>query len=123
LVYRNSSGNASSMKCFDGEVWVTPSLLVHGDQVTTGTMRGDRLVAGTEVVAPHLRGGTGDFTGKVTARDGSYVEKVEIGSVGGYRAYIKSVTNSGHNMIVVEGPSGDVMFAVQGNGGFYSVGG
>ncbi|MCG3726324.1 hypothetical protein [Vibrio cincinnatiensis] len=123
LTYRNTDGSASSMKRFNGSGWTAPTMIIHGDQVTLGTMHGNRLVAGTEVVAPHLRGGTGDFTGEVTAKDGSFIDKVEIGSVGGYRAFIKSVANAGHNMIVIENPSGDVVFSIQGNGNLYSIGG
>ncbi|NNN44720.1 MULTISPECIES: hypothetical protein [unclassified Vibrio] len=123
LTYRNTDGSASSMKRFTGSGWTAPTMIIHGDQVTLGTMHGNRLVAGTEVVAPHLRGGTGDFTGEVTAKDGSFIDKVEIGSVGGYRAFIKSVANAGHNMIVIENPSGDVVFSIQGNGNLYSIGG
>ncbi|EPP4068004.1 phage tail tip protein J-related protein [Vibrio vulnificus] len=123
LTYRNAAGTASSTKRYTGVAWEAPSLILHGDLLAYGSVTGDRFKANTEISAPILRGGLGDFSGLVRAKDGSFVEKIEIGSVGGYRAYIKSVTNSGHNMIVVEGPSGDVMFAVQGNGNLYSIGG
>ncbi|KYN90557.1 hypothetical protein ATY35_09710 [Vibrio cidicii] len=123
LTYRNAAGTASSTKRYTDVAWEAPSLILHGDLLAYGSVTGDRFKANTEITAPILRGGLGDFSGLVRAKDGSFVEKIEIGSVGGYRAYIKSVTSSGHNMIVVEGPSGDVMFAVQGNGNLYSIGG
>lgn len=123
LTYRNAAGSASSMKRFNGSGWTAPTMIIHGDQMTLGTMHGNRLVAGTEVVAPHLRGGTGDFTGKVTAKDGSFIDQVEVGSAGGFRVFIRKVSNPGHNVIVVQNPSGDVVFALQGNGHIYSIGG
>ncbi|EKO3640488.1 hypothetical protein M3898_000584 [Vibrio metschnikovii] len=123
LTYRNAAGSASSMKRFNGSGWTAPTMIIHGDQMTLGSMHGNRIIAGTEVVAPHLRGGTGDFTGKVTAKDGSFIDQVEVGSAGGFRVFIRKVSNPGHNVIVVQNPSGDVVFALQGNGHIYSVGG
>lgn len=123
LSYRNAAGTKSSMKRFDGQGWTATTLILNGDMLTTGTVKGDRIVANTEIEAPILRGGTGEFGGKVTAKDGSFLEKVEIGSAGGYRAYIQSVASAGYNMITVENPSGDVVFSVQGNGNLYSIGG
>ncbi|MCG6268266.1 DUF3672 domain-containing protein, partial [Vibrio furnissii] len=123
LTYRNAAGTASSMKRWTGSAWSTPSMIVHGDQVTTGTMTGNRLVAGTEITTPVLKGGTGEFSGTVRAQDGSFIDKVEIGSAGGYRVFIRSVASAGYNVLEVVNSSGDVMFAVQGNGNIYSVGG
>ncbi|WP_136484753.1 hypothetical protein [Vibrio sp. H11] len=123
LTYRNAAGTASSMKRWTGSAWSTPTMIIHGDQITTGTVTGDRFVAGTEILTPVLTGGTGDFSGTVTAKDGSFIDKVEIGSAGGYRVFIRSVANAGYNVIEVVNSSGNVVFAVQGNGNLYSVAG
>ncbi|WGY45027.1 hypothetical protein [Vibrio sp. ABG19] len=123
LTYRNAAGTASSMKRWTGAAWSTPTMIVHGDQITTGTVTGDRFVAGTEIQTPVLKGGTGEFSGAVRAQDGSFIDKVEIGSAGGYRVFMRSVTNAGYNVIEVVNSSGNVVFAVQGNGNLYSVGG
>nr|QIH43174.1 hypothetical protein G5S32_05380 [Vibrio ziniensis] len=111
------------MKRFTGTGWSAVSLILNGDMLTPGTVKGDRIVAGTEITSPLISAGTGEFSGTVNAKDGSFLEKVEIGSAGGYKAYIKSVTSSGYNIMWVENPIGDVMFAVQGNGNIYSIGG
>ncbi|EJG1710615.1 hypothetical protein CDB79_RS18715 [Vibrio parahaemolyticus] len=123
LTYRNSAGTASSTKRFNGTGWVAPSLMVHGDLLATGTVSGNRFRANTEISAPIMRGGTGDFSGSLTAKDGSFVEKLNIGSAGGFTVELKSVTNSGHNVAVVKDSLGQVMFALQGNGQIYSIGG
>ncbi|ALR15275.1 hypothetical protein [Vibrio natriegens] len=123
LTYRNSAGSASSTKRFNGTGWVAPSLTVHGDLLTLGSVTGNRFKANTEISAPIVRGGTGDFSGDVRAKAGSYAEQIEIGSAGGYKVFLKSVANSGHNVLSVENSSGDVMFALQGNGNLYSIGG
>lgn len=123
LTYRNSAGSASSTKRFNGTGWVSPTLMVHGDLLATGTVSGDRFRANTEITTPILRGGTGDFSGSLTAKDGSFVEKLNIGSAGGFTVELKAVTNSGHNVLVVKDSLEQVMFAIQGNGQIYSIGG
>ncbi|MBY7981356.1 hypothetical protein KW452_02285 [Vibrio fluvialis] len=75
LSYRNAAGTKSSMKRFDGQGWVATTLILNGDMLTTGTVKGDRFVANTEIEAPILRGGTGEFGGLITAKEGSFLEK------------------------------------------------
>ena len=40
-----------------GAKWVEPAIFIDGDLIATGTMRGDRLIAGTEIKAPTIIGG------------------------------------------------------------------
>ncbi|HAS6055311.1 TPA: hypothetical protein I7122_21500 [Vibrio vulnificus] len=123
LTYVSAAGDAASTKRFTGYGWTTPSVIVHGDMLAMGTVSGDRFKARTEIEAPILRGGLGEFAGSITAKEGSLVEKLEIGSAGGYKVFIKSVSKPEYNVISVENGNGDVVFSLQGNGQIYSVGG
>lgn len=60
----------ASSKMFDGRRWVEPKLIVDGDLIAIGTIRGDHIVAGTEIRSPRIIGGeiygvTGTFEGTV----------------------------------------------------------
>ncbi|QBH97149.1 host specificity protein J [Limnobaculum zhutongyuii] len=44
-------------RMYNGTDWITPMLFIDGDLIALGTIRGDRLVAGTEIYAPVIRGG------------------------------------------------------------------
>lgn len=44
-------------KMYDGRSWITPKLFIDGNLVAAGTIKGDRLVAGTEINAPIINGG------------------------------------------------------------------
>lgn len=70
----------AASRMFDGKRWVTPKLIVDGSIIALGTIRGEHIVAGTELRAPRIIGGsihgvTGEFNGTVK------VGKL-IGSVG-----------------------------------------
>lgn len=67
LTYSNSDGSVSSTKSFDGSAWIVPVALFNGNVIAKGTVYGDALVAGTEIVAPLIKGGTGSFQGTVEA--------------------------------------------------------
>ncbi|WP_146043948.1 phage tail tip protein J-related protein [Vibrio vulnificus] len=123
LTYRNVAGTKVSTKRFNGSGWVTPNLIMPGDLLAQGTVSGDRFKANTEIVAPILRGGLGEFAGAITAKEGSLVEKLEVGSAGGYKVFIKSASKPEYNVISVENGNGDIVFSLQGNGQIYSVGG
>ncbi|HDY7443035.1 TPA: hypothetical protein RQJ37_004229 [Vibrio vulnificus] len=123
LTYRNVAGTKVSTKRFNGSGWVTPNLIMPGDLLAQGTVSGDRFKANTEIVAPILRGGLGEFSGAITAKEGSLVEKLEVGSAGGYKVFIKSASKPEYNVISVETGNGDIVFSLQGNGNVYSVGG
>ena len=47
----------SEPKMYNGAQWVEPAMFLDGDLIATGTMRGDRLIAGTEIKAPLITGG------------------------------------------------------------------
>ncbi|WP_392552974.1 phage tail protein [Orbus wheelerorum] len=44
-------------KMYDGGKWVEPKLFLDGDLIAEGTIRGDRITAGSEINAPVIRGG------------------------------------------------------------------
>ena len=47
----------SEARLYNGAQWIEPKMFIDGDLIATGTMRGDRLIAGTEIWAPIIRGG------------------------------------------------------------------
>ena len=47
----------SEARLYNGAQWIEPAMFLDGDLIATGTMRGDRLIAGTEIWAPIIRGG------------------------------------------------------------------
>lgn len=44
-------------RMYNGSAWVKPMLFIDGDLIALGTIRGDRLVAGSEIYAPVIKGG------------------------------------------------------------------
>lgn len=57
LTYRNAAGTVSSAKQFSGSLWVAPTALIAGNLIATGSVSGDRLMAGTSIKAPVIEGG------------------------------------------------------------------
>ncbi|MDR7119770.1 phage tail protein [Rheinheimera soli] len=57
LVYRNSAGTVSSAKMYSGGSWVAPTLLINGSLIATGSIAGDKILAGTEISGPIVTGG------------------------------------------------------------------
>lgn len=55
----NGAGKVShsEARLYNGAQWVDPAMFLDGDLIATGTMRGDRLIAGTEIKAPLITGG------------------------------------------------------------------
>ena len=47
----------SEARMYNGAQWIEPAMFLDGDLIATGTMRGDRLIAGTEIKAPLISGG------------------------------------------------------------------
>lgn len=47
----------SEARMYNGAQWIEPAMFLDGDLIATGTMRGDRLIAGTEIKAPLVSGG------------------------------------------------------------------
>lgn len=67
LTYTNSSGSVSSTREYNGSTWVVPAMVIDGSLVATGTIAGDRLIAGTSINAPNIIAGNGTFEGTVYA--------------------------------------------------------
>ncbi len=61
LTYVSDDGSVSSVKTFDGTNWTTAALRLNGNLITPGTIFGDRIVAGSELSSPVIRGGYGYF--------------------------------------------------------------
>ena len=60
IVYSlDSSGKVahSEARMYNGAQWIEPAMFLDGDLIATGTMQGDRLIAGTEIKAPLISGG------------------------------------------------------------------
>lgn len=68
LTYVSNDELVSSVKSFDGVSWVSPGFRFNGNLITPGTIFGDRIVAGSELSAPVIKGGTGWFEGSVYAK-------------------------------------------------------
>lgn len=76
-------------KMYDGKSWVTPKLFIDGNLVAAGTIKGDRLMAGTEINAPVIKGGAinignGQFTvdsaGRLTAQNANISGNIKANS-------------------------------------------
>jgi predicted phage tail protein len=96
----------SEAKMYNGEKWVEPAIFLDGDLIATGTMRGDRLIAGTEIKAPLVSGGK-IMAGTVVSED--YPPAFELlpdGTLNARKANIsgKIAANSGEldNVIIGE---------------------
>ena len=48
----------SEARLYNGAQWIEPKMFIDGDLIATETIRGDRLIAGTEINAPTIRGGS-----------------------------------------------------------------
>lgn len=53
-----TDGTDSQSRTYNGSSWVAPELLVNGSLIATGTIAGNRFIAGTEISAPLVTGGT-----------------------------------------------------------------
>lgn len=51
------NGTASLTLEYNGSSWNTPAFVIDGSIVATGSVAGDRLIAGTEITAPIVTGG------------------------------------------------------------------
>lgn len=56
-IWQLTDTNNATTKRWDGSSWIAPGLVVHGDILSPGTVRGDRIVAGTEIIGPRVSGG------------------------------------------------------------------
>jgi len=67
-IYKATDFSIANTKRFNGSSWVTPGLMVHGDMIASGSVLGDRFVAGTEIKAPVINGGTVQMIGSTIMR-------------------------------------------------------
>lgn len=57
-IWKDTDVTVAVTKRFDGTSWITPEMALHGDLLAEGTVRGDRFVAGTEMISPLITTGT-----------------------------------------------------------------
>lgn len=93
LTYVSSDELVSSVKSFDGASWVSPGVRFNGNLITPGTVFGDRFVAGSELSAPVIKGGTGWFEGSVYA-------KQIIGSQSSSVIAVSSISDGGSAVVL-----------------------
>lgn len=96
----NESGNTPAVRTFDGSSWVAPRQYIAGNLIATGTISGDRFVAGTEITAPlvtlntedggAVRAGKANYSSTTSGFwlgvDGS-VPKLNLGDIDNYVQY------------------------------------
>ncbi|EAR6710153.1 host specificity protein J [Salmonella enterica] len=87
---------------YDGSDWIVPKLLVDGDIIAMGTIKGDRIVAGAELSAPVIHAGTITSSGNPPAfsltPDGKLTAKNadisgNINAIGGHFSHV-TIDNS-----------------------------
>lgn len=93
LTYVSNDELVSSVKSFDGASWVSPGVRFNGNLITPGTVFGDRFVAGSELSAPVIKGGTGWFEGSVYA-------KQIIGSQSSSVIAVSSISDRGRAVVL-----------------------
>lgn len=96
----------SEARMYNGAQWIEPAMFLDGDLIATGTMRGDRLIAGTEIKAPQITGGKMVAGNIVSAGNPPAFELLEDGTLNARRANISGniYANSGqlNNVVINE---------------------
>ena len=96
----------SEARMYNGAQWVEPAMFLDGDLIATGTMRGDRLIAGTEIRAPQITGGRMIAGSVISAGTPPAFELWEDGTLNARRANISGniYANSGqlNNVVINE---------------------
>lgn len=57
FVQTRTDGTDSQARQYNGSSWVTPTLMLHGSLIATGTVAGQVLIAGTEINSPVVKSG------------------------------------------------------------------
>ncbi|OCG68008.1 hypothetical protein A9G39_03525 [Gilliamella sp. Imp1-6] len=78
----------SEARMYNGARWIEPAMFLDGDLIATGTMRGDRLIAGTEIRAPQIAGGRMVAGNVISAGNPPAFELLEDGTLNARRANI-----------------------------------
>lgn len=84
----------SEARLYNGAKWIEPKMFIDGDLIATGTMRGDRLIAGTEIKAPLIRGGQMVAGSVISAGNPPAFELLEDGTLNARRANISGNINA-----------------------------
>ena len=96
----------SEARLYNGAQWIEPKMFIDGDLIATGTMRGDRLVAGTEIKAPLISGGQMVAGSVISAGTPPAFELLPDGTVNARKANISGniYANSGqlNNVVINE---------------------
>ena len=96
----------SEARLYNGAQWIEPALFLDGDLIATGTMRGDRLIAGTEIKAPLITGGKMVSGSVISAGNPPTFELLEDGTLNARRANVSGniYANSGqlNNVVINE---------------------
>ncbi|OCG39063.1 hypothetical protein A9G29_09805 [Gilliamella sp. Fer2-1] len=96
----------SEARMYNGAQWVEPAMFLDGDLIATGTMRGDRLIAGTEIRAPLITGGKMVAGSVISAGNPPAFELLDDGTLNARRANISGniYANSGqlNNVVINE---------------------
>ena len=96
----------SEAKMYNGAKWVAPAMFLDGDLIATGTMRGDRLIAGTEIKAPLITGGKMIAGSVISSGTPPAFELLEDGTFNARKANIsgKITANEGelNNVVISE---------------------
>lgn len=96
----------SEAKMYNGAQWIEPKMFIDGDLIATGTMRGDRLIAGTEIKAPLISGGQMVAGSVISAGTPPAFELLPDGTVNARKANISGniYANSGqlNNVVINE---------------------
>jgi len=88
-------GTDSQARQYNGNSWVSVALQVNGSIVASGTIAGDRLIAGTEINAPRIVGG--DVIGSKVATAEGTTSRTEIEDDGTYMIWTGSGTKTDSN--------------------------
>lgn len=78
-------------RMYDGREWVVPKLFMDGDLIALGTIKGDRLVAGTEIYSPVIKSG---LVEAATIRSNAFPPAFELLPDGTLNARKANITGS-----------------------------
>lgn len=96
----------SEARMYNGARWIEPAMFLDGDLIATGTMRGDRLIAGTEIKAPLISGGKMVAGSVISSGNPPVFKLLEDGTLNARRANISGniYANSGqlNNVVINE---------------------
>lgn len=103
---RDGKVSHSEAKMYNCAQWIEPKMFIDGDLIATGTMRGDRLIAGTEIKAPLISGGQMVAGSVISAGTPPAFELLPDGTVNARKANISGniYANSGqlNNVVINE---------------------